>query len=91
MLSSLARSGVRSAIPRRCFSTSTGLDAHDQISDSQKPMEEQQNPSFFKMVDYYFDKGSTVLEPKLVEELKSNSMTKNDKKNLVRGILGAIK
>ncbi|TKR89413.1 hypothetical protein L596_013519 [Steinernema carpocapsae] len=43
------------------------------------------------MVDHYFDKGSAVIAPKLVSELKSNSMSKEDKKHLVHGILGAIK
>lgn len=43
------------------------------------------------MVDYFFDKGSKVLAPKLVEELKSNTMSAAEKKNLVHGILASIK
>lgn len=42
-------------------------------------------------VDYFFDKGSKVLAPKLVEELKSNTMSAAEKKNLVKGILASIK
>ncbi|CAL2040551.1 unnamed protein product [Caenorhabditis brenneri] len=88
MLSTLAR-GARSVAVRN-YSAAT-LDAHSQVLDEQKPMEEQVNPSFYKMVDFYFDKGAEVIAPKLVEELKSNSLSQKDKKNLVTGILGAIK
>lgn len=42
------------------------------------------------MVDYYFDKGASVIEPKLVSEIKDKIST-SEKKNIVRGILSAIK
>uniref|UniRef100_A0AC35FAB6 Uncharacterized protein n=1 Tax=Panagrolaimus sp. PS1159 TaxID=55785 RepID=A0AC35FAB6_9BILA len=76
MLSRLAGSSAR-ALGRRTFA-SAQLDAHDQVADAKKPMEEQVNPSFFKMVDFYFEKGATVIEPKLVEDIVSQNMTKND-------------
>ncbi|CAD5220702.1 unnamed protein product [Bursaphelenchus okinawaensis] len=87
MLPVLARRGALVSV--RNFSAAT-LDPHDQVSDAAKPMDEQLNPSFFKMVDHYFDKGAQVIEAKLVEELKSRR-DETDKKNYVRGILGAIK
>ncbi|KAI6175690.1 Glutamate dehydrogenase [Aphelenchoides bicaudatus] len=89
MLPILSRNGARMMVIRRGMSAAT-LDPHDQVSDAKLPMEEQVNPSFFKMVDYYFDKGATVIEPKLVEEHKGNANV-DEKKNLVRGILSAIK
>lgn len=67
------------------------LDPHEQIKDADKPMDHQMNPSFYKMVDYYFDRGASVIEPKLVEEMTNRSKSAEDKKKYVRGILSAIK
>jgi glutamate dehydrogenase (NAD(P)+) len=89
MLPILSRGGARLGVFKRALSAAN-LDPHDQVSDSQKPMDEQVNPSFFKMVEYYFDRGAAVLEPKLIEEHKGSGSVE-DKKNLVRGILSAIK
>lgn len=80
----VAKTGARSM-------SSANLDAHSQVNDEMKPMDEQINPSFFKMVDYFFEKGANVLEPKLIEEFKSSAMKNEDKANLVRGILKSIK
>lgn len=43
------------------------------------------------MVEYYFDKGVTVIEDKLLESFKSSMHTPQQKKDLVQGILTAIK
>lgn len=43
------------------------------------------------MVDFYFDKGASVIKSKLVDEIASTSMSKEEKENLVSGILQAIK
>uniref|UniRef100_A0A7E4VTT9 Glutamate dehydrogenase n=1 Tax=Panagrellus redivivus TaxID=6233 RepID=A0A7E4VTT9_PANRE len=91
MLSTLASRGrLAAVVGRRAYSAAT-LEPHDQINDAARPMEEQLNPSFFKMVEHYFDKGAATIESKLVEEIKSDRMTKNDKRNYVKGILNSMK
>lgn len=43
------------------------------------------------MVEYYFDKGSQIILPKLIDGVKSSQMSPTEKRNLVEGILHAIK
>uniref|UniRef100_A0A6V7VR78 glutamate dehydrogenase [NAD(P)(+)] n=2 Tax=Meloidogyne TaxID=189290 RepID=A0A6V7VR78_MELEN len=76
--------------PAALYSAAT-LDPHEQIKDADKPMSQQMNPSFYKMVDHYFDRGAAVIEPKLVDEFHSQGKSLEEKKNFVRGILSAIK
>uniref|UniRef100_A0A1I8B7B6 glutamate dehydrogenase [NAD(P)(+)] n=1 Tax=Meloidogyne hapla TaxID=6305 RepID=A0A1I8B7B6_MELHA len=76
--------------PTAFYSAAT-LDPHEQIKDADKPMSQQMNPSFYKMVDHYFDRGAAVIEPKLVDEFHSQGKTLDERKNFVRGILSAIK
>ena len=43
------------------------------------------------MIEHYYDKGAAVIGPKLVDEIKSNTMSKAEKTNLVQGIFRVIK
>jgi len=61
----------------------------DLLADQQLPMEEQRFPSFHKMVEYYYVKGSQVIESKLAAEVKGR-MSKEEKMNWIRGILRFI-
>ncbi|MFH4984141.1 hypothetical protein AB6A40_010850 [Gnathostoma spinigerum] len=75
----------------RTLSTGERIEPMEQVMDSMKDMEDQLNPSFFKMIDYYFDKGAKVIEPKLLEEDKTPGMSTDEKRKLIRGILTSIK
>ncbi|VDK51403.1 unnamed protein product [Gongylonema pulchrum] len=78
-------------IRSRLLSTGEVIEPVEQVFDQMKDMEEQLDPSFFKMIEYYFDKGATIITPKLVEEHPSREMTKEAKVKFVTGIIAAIK
>ncbi|VDK63020.1 unnamed protein product [Onchocerca ochengi] len=59
--------------------------------DQELPLDEQLDPSFFKSIDYYVDKGISLITPKLVEELKMKGMSDAEKLRYVKGILACIK
>ncbi|KHN73782.1 Glutamate dehydrogenase, mitochondrial [Toxocara canis] len=91
MLSIITRNPVLIGSVRSLSVCQRVCNAASDVADQSLPMDEQMNPSFFKMVDYYFDKGSTVIQPKLAEEIKSKSMSAKDKKNFVKGIIDSMK
>lgn len=76
---------------RRCLSKAVVNDSEARLIDSRLPIEEQMDPSFFKSVEYYVDKGARVLEPKLMSQCHDPNMTEEEKKLLVQGIFAAIK
>lgn len=43
------------------------------------------------MVEHYFDRGSKVIEKRLLEETSSYAMSLDEKKKLVKGVLNTIK
>lgn len=43
------------------------------------------------MVEHYFDRGSKVIEKRLLDDTISYSMSLDEKKKLVRGVLNTIK
>lgn len=48
------------------------------------------DPNFFRMVEGFFDRGASIVEDKLMEDLK-NKESPEQKRNRVRGILKIIK
>ncbi|VDK28371.1 unnamed protein product [Anisakis simplex] len=69
---------------RELINSEGKMNAEEKLADSKKPMDEQSDPSFFEA-------RAKVIEPKLVDEMVSRSMTQEDKQKLVHGILQAIK
>ncbi|VDM92776.1 unnamed protein product, partial [Litomosoides sigmodontis] len=75
----------------RLLSTGEVIQPVEQVFDQMKEMEEQLDPLFFKMVDYYFEKGAAVIMPKLAEEHPSREMSNEAKVKFVRGVIAMIK
>lgn len=71
---------------------STNVSAEDVLADSYLPMEEQRFPSFSKMVEYYYDRGTKVIQDKLVDEVKRKSRQPIDHiRKVVHGTLSNIR
>ncbi|VDK72494.1 unnamed protein product [Gongylonema pulchrum] len=63
----------------------------NRVDDRTLPIDEQLDPSFFESVDYFVEKGISVITPKLIDELKSNCLNDAQKQSYVKGILATIK
>lgn len=57
---------------------------------SEATADREDDPNFFKMVEGFFDRGASIVEDKLVEDLKTRESAEQ-KRNRVRGILRIIK
>lgn len=57
---------------------------------SEAAADREDDPNFFKMVEGFFDRGASIVEDKLVEDLKTRE-SEEQKRNRVRGILRIIK
>ena len=53
---------------------------------SEAAADREDDPNFFKMVEGFFDRGASIVEDKLVEDLKTRE-SEEQKRNRVRGIL----
>jgi glutamate dehydrogenase (NAD(P)+) len=60
------------------------------VPDRELPMDEQEDPSFFEMVDWFYERGSSIIEDKLVEEMTERS-TVEEKRHFVKGVLRNMK
>uniref|UniRef100_A0A2K6L6N0 Glutamate dehydrogenase n=1 Tax=Rhinopithecus bieti TaxID=61621 RepID=A0A2K6L6N0_RHIBE len=57
---------------------------------SEAVADREDDPNFFKMVEGFFDRGASIVEDKLVEDLRTRE-SEEQKRNRVRGILRIIK
>ncbi|XP_014443051.1 glutamate dehydrogenase 1, mitochondrial [Tupaia chinensis] len=57
---------------------------------SEAAADREDDPNFFKMVEGFFDRGASIVEDKLVEDLRTRE-SDEQKRNRVRGILRIIK
>ncbi|XP_069876874.1 glutamate dehydrogenase 1, mitochondrial [Dipodomys merriami] len=57
---------------------------------SEAAADREDDPNFFKMVEGFFDRGASIVEDKLVEDLRTRD-SEEQKRNRVRGILRIIK
>nr|XP_004658082.1 glutamate dehydrogenase 1, mitochondrial [Jaculus jaculus] len=57
---------------------------------SEAAADREDDPNFFKMVEGFFDRGASIVEDKLVEDLRTRE-SEEQKRNRVRGILRIIK
>lgn len=57
---------------------------------SEAAADHEDDPNFFKMVEGFFDRGASIVEDKLVEDLRTRE-SEEQKRNRVRGILRIIK
>lgn len=60
------------------------------IHDRNLPIEDQEDPIFYRMVDHFYEKGCNTIENHLATLLKGN-MTEEQKRQKVKGILMHIK
>lgn len=81
--SALASGCVESALP-----ASSSLMRVRRYADA--AADQPDDPNFFKMVEGFFDRGASIVEDKLVEDLKTRESPEQKKKR-VRGILRIIK
>ncbi|CAL8380866.1 glutamate dehydrogenase 1b [Gadus morhua] len=80
--SALASGCVDSALP----ATSSLMRVRNYANAADVP----DDPNFFRMVEGFFDRGASIVEDKLIEDLKTRE-TPEQKRNRVRGILRIIK
>lgn len=76
--------GQSAAAPQR------GLASPSRRHYSEAAADHEDDPNFFKMVEGFFDRGASIVEDKLVEDLKTRE-SEEQKRNRVRGILRIIK